>query len=64
MLSEGRIPLTAEEHAAINRLLEKHGGAATLTRECPGEEGPVLVHIGDQTWRVSAAGRSTKVKAV
>lgn len=61
MLQDGRIPLTAEEHAAIERLLAKHG-PGSLTREHPGEAGPVLVNIGDQTWRVHESGRTTKVK--
>jgi hypothetical protein len=63
MLSEGRIPLTEAEDAAIARLLAKHDGTATLTRRDPGESGPVLVHIGDATWQVDTHGKTTKQKA-
>jgi hypothetical protein len=64
MLSEGRIPLSAGEHRALDRLLEKHaGGPASITRRDPGETGPVLVHIGEETWQINAAGRTVKLKA-
>ncbi len=62
MLSAGRIPLTAAEHAAIDKLLAKHGDGS-LTRRDPGETGPVLVHIGDDTWKVDEDGTTTKQKA-
>jgi hypothetical protein len=64
MLAQGRIPLTAEEHTAVQRLLEKHSGeSVTLTRRDPGETGPVLVHAGNASYQVSEAGRATKLKA-
>jgi hypothetical protein len=62
-LHEGRIALSDAEHAAINKLLAKHPDtAASLTRRDPGETGPVLVHIGDDSYQVSAAGRIKKLK--
>lgn len=64
MLNEGRIPLTDAEHAAVNQLLAKHPEiAVSLTRRDPGETGPVLVHVGDDSYQVSAAGRIKKLKA-
>lgn len=64
MIHAGRIPLTAEEHAAVEKLLAHHKfDRASLTRRDPGETGPVLVHLGDTTWVVDEAGNATKQKA-
>lgn len=58
MLSEGRIPLNPAEHEAVEQLLAAHVGNATLTRRDAGETGPLLVHIGDETYLVDAEGRA------
>lgn len=63
MLHEGRIPHTASERSAIERLLADHDGNATLTRRDPGDTGPLLVHIGADTYVVAASGRVKKQKA-
>lgn len=48
MLSEGRIPMSDDEHAALKALLAKHGGeGVTLTRRDPGDSGPLLVQWPD-----------------
>jgi hypothetical protein len=60
MLTEGRIPHTSAEGEAIDTLLARHKGNATLTRRDPGETGPMIVHIGDNTWEVTAEGKVTK----
>lgn len=61
MLIPGRIPLTEREHKAVEKLLATHEGNATITRRDPGETGPVLVHLGDATYQISANGRTKKV---
>lgn len=53
MLVEGRIPLSEAEGEAIAQLEAQHGPVAGLTRRDPGETGPVLVTIGDQTYEVA-----------
>lgn len=59
----GRIPMNDAEHAAVDRLLNRHGGQGFLTRRDPGNTGPVLVHVGDTVYEVAADGRAKK-KAV
>jgi hypothetical protein len=56
-LHEGRIPLSDAETEAVDALLTRHSGAASLTRRDPGETGPVLVHIGETSWQVDEEGR-------
>jgi hypothetical protein len=63
MLSPGRIPLTDDETQAVEKLLAKHAGESiSLTRRDPGESGPVLVHVGRDTYEVDGA-KSKKVKS-
>lgn len=61
MIREGRIPLNDKEHEAIDKLLENHAGNASLTRRDPGDTGPVIVEIGDESWEVKETGKSKKV---
>lgn len=62
MVSAERIPVSDKEHAAIEKLLAKHEGKnATLTRRDPGETGPVIVQIGNDSYEISKAGKSKKV---
>jgi hypothetical protein len=57
ILQEGRIPLTPEEDAAINTLIAETGGkSVSFTRESDG----LIVHVGDDTYDVDAAGATTK----
>jgi len=60
LISEGCIPLTEAESEAIDKLLDLHIVAATLTRRDPGESGPVLVHLGDATFVVDEDGTVTE----
>lgn len=60
MLSHGRIPHTEAEGEAIARLQAKHGEQATLTRRDRGDTGPLLVHIGEETWLVGEDGKTAK----
>lgn len=54
--------MNPKETAAIEKLLGEHpGGTASLTRRDPGESGPMLVHIGDNTWEISEDGKRKKV---
>jgi hypothetical protein len=53
MLAADRIHLTRRETQAIEKLIAEHPDApVSLTRRDPGERGPVLVHLGDQTFEV------------
>lgn len=62
MLSHGRIPHRQAEGEAIDRLLAKHPGEpATLTRRDPGDTGPLLVHIGRESWLVGEDGKTRKL---
>lgn len=61
MLREGRIPLTAAEHDAVDALIGKNSGeTVSLTRRDPGETGPLLVHVGDCIYQVDENGRARK----
>jgi hypothetical protein len=63
LLKEGRIPLTAAEHDAVEALIAKHPDeAVSITRRDPGETGPVLVHVGDATYEISQTGRASTRK--
>jgi hypothetical protein len=57
MLQEGRIPLTPEEDAAVETLIAESGGkSVSFTREGDG----LIVHVGDDTYGVDAAGVTAK----
>jgi hypothetical protein len=61
MLQPGRLPLTTAESEAVDALFEKHGDALlSLTRRDPGETGPVLAHIGADTYEIDPDGKVTK----
>lgn len=61
MLREGRLPLLAAEHAAVDKLIAKNPGAAvSMTRRDPGETGPLLVHVADDTYLVDPDGHARK----
>lgn len=61
LLHESRIPLTEAEHAAVDKLVAANPGVSVaLTRRDPGETGPVLVTVGDDTYTVSENGRAKK----
>ena len=63
MLREGRIPLTAAEHDAVETLIAKNPGeSVSVTRRDPGESGPLLVHASDHTYLVDEQGRAHKQK--
>lgn len=42
-------------------MAEHEGKAITLTRRDPGETGPLLVHVDDQTWEIAENGKRKKV---
>lgn len=62
-IAQGRIPLNLndKENTAIDKLLENHDGTASLTRRDPGNSGPVVVEIGDESWEISDSGKAKKV---
>lgn len=61
MLHPGRLPMAAAEERALERLLAKHPTKPiSLTRRDPGENGPLLVHAGDRTYVIDAAGRTRR----
>lgn len=61
MLREGRLPLLAAEHAAVDKLVAKHSHEpVSMTRRDPGETGPLLVHAGDATYLVDENGHVRK----
>lgn len=62
-ISGMRIPLNEKESAAVDRLVAKHEGESlTITRQDPGESGPLLVHFEKGSYRVGETGRTTEVK--
>ncbi len=63
MLSEGRMPLNEAEEAAIDALVEEHGGEAmrSFTRTEPGETGPLHVTVGDDVYEVADDGTTVKL---
>jgi len=61
VLSEGRIELAQPEHAAVDRLIAKNLDAAvSFVRRDPGETGPLLVYVDDDTYTVAADGKTRK----
>ncbi len=63
MLSEGRMPLNEAEDAAIDALIEEHGGEAvrSFTRTEPGETGPLHVTVDDDVYEVAEDGATVKL---
>lgn len=62
MLTRGRIPLTAAETVALEKLLNDHAGlAASFSRTEPGESGPVRVEINGHVWLIDEDGNTTEV---
>lgn len=63
MLGEGCIPLSPAEHEAVDKLATEHPGESlSLTRRDPGESGPLLVHVGADTFMVGDDGQRRKQK--
>lgn len=62
MLKEGRIPMTDTEASAVDKIVYANDGAGvSLTRNDPGESGPVRVEVaGVGTWLVNEAGKAVK----
>lgn len=58
MLSQGRIPMSDDEHEQLEQLLDEHGReGVTLTRRDPGNSGPLLVQLPDgQTIEIDGEG--------
>lgn len=64
MLEQGRLPMTENEQAGLDRLLARNGGTLiSLTRRDPGESGPLLAHVDDDTYEIDAEGHYQKQKA-
>ena len=62
MLIPGRISVNAEETKTVEKLMAEHDGAAiSMTRRDPGETGPLLLHVDDETWEISEDGKRKKV---
>jgi hypothetical protein len=63
-LYEGRIPMTELEHDSVDKLVAANSGqSVSLTRRDPGDTGPVLVHVGDDTYQIDDNGRTRKLRA-
>lgn len=61
MLREGRLPLNAAEHDALDTLTAKNPDEqVSTTRRDPGETGPLLAYVGADTYLVDENGRSRK----
>ncbi len=61
-LQANRIPATVAEHAAVNKLqVENADSPVSMTRRDPGESGPLLIHVGDDTYEVADDGKRKKV---
>lgn len=62
MLSAGRLPLTEAESDAVDVLRAQNPEAAvSFTRRNPDETGPLLVHVGDDTYEIDGNGKAEKV---
>jgi len=62
MIEEGRISVQDAESAAIEKLRSENPDAAiSLTRRDPGNTGPLLVHVDDDTYEVGEDGKRKKV---
>ncbi len=62
MLEEGRLPLNAAEHDAVEQLIGEHG-PVSISRSEPGETGVLIVQAAGRTWRVQENG-DTEEEAV
>ncbi len=64
MLQEGRMPLNEAESAAIDKLVEKHGGEAvqSFTRIEPGETGALHVTVAGDVYEVAEDGKTRKLR--
>lgn len=51
LVMQGRIPVTSDEHDAIEALTAGKSGCS-ITRRDPGESGPLLVFDGTDTYEV------------
>jgi hypothetical protein len=52
-VQESRIPMSEQEQQALEALLAAHPGKpVSLTRRDPNEAGPLLVHVGDETFEL------------
>jgi len=56
MLEKRTFIASEAEHEAVQALLAKHPGPASVTYELPGEDGPLLVDVGSRTFRVHSDG--------
>lgn len=62
MLSEGRIPTSEAEHEAVEKLIGEHPDEQLyISRRDPGETGPLVVQIGDDSWEIGDDGKRKKV---
>ncbi len=62
MIEPGRIAMNEAESAAVEKLADEHDGESlTLTRRDPDETGPLLVHIGEESWELADDGKRRKV---
>lgn len=62
MLSEGRLPFSDAEHQAVDKLQDEHPNEnMTVTRRDPGETGPLVAHIGDDSWEIGDDGKRKKL---
>ncbi len=62
MLHSGRIPLNDDEHAALDKLRAENPDAGiSATRKDPGDTGPLLVHVDDDTYQIAEDGKRKKV---
>lgn len=56
-LREGRhIPISEQEHDAIEALRADRGERCSITRRDPGERGPLLVEFADKRFLIAADG--------
>ncbi len=62
MLGASRIPMNEMEEESVNRLLKRYGPQGSLTRTELGEQGPVRVEIGQDSWLVDHGGHVKKEK--
>lgn len=61
MLGEGRLPLSPAEHRAVDKLTaENENAAISFARRDPGEVGPLVVHVDEDTYLVDADGKRSK----
>jgi hypothetical protein len=61
VLNEGRIEAQQAEHDAVDKLIADNPGASvSLTRRDPENQGPLLVHVNDDTYVVAEDGSAEK----